>query len=82
MDCSSIDFETSDFITYHARRLVEMATDMIIAYLFLRDAAHLERKMKVAEIFIEKMLPRVRMSMSFILEGKASLLADYKEVIS
>ena len=58
-----------------------MATDIIIAYLMLRDAAHSDRKMKVAEIFIEKMLPRVKMSMSFILEGKASLLANYKEVI-
>lgn len=75
------DFENPDFITYHARRLVEMATDLFIGYLFLRDAAHSGRKVKVAEIFIEKMLPRVKMSMSFILEGKASLLENYKEVI-
>lgn len=75
------DVEGPDFVTYHARRLVEMATDIIIAYLMLRDAAHSKRKMKVAEIFIEKMLPRVKMSMSFILEGKASLLSNYKEVI-
>ncbi len=75
------DVEGPDFVTYHARRLVEMATDLIIAYLMLRDAAHSDRKKKVAEIFIEKMLPRVKMSASFILEGKASLLANYKEVI-
>ncbi len=58
-----------------------MATDVILGYLMIRDAARSERKKKVAEIFIEKMLPRVKMSMSFILEGKASLLANYKEVI-
>ena len=75
------DVEGPDFVTYHSRRLVEMATDIIIAYLMLRDASHSERKMKVAEIFIEKMLPRVKMSMVFILEGKASLLTSYKEVI-
>ncbi len=73
--------EDPDFVTYHSRRLVEMATDIIIAYLMIRDAVHSERKMKVAEIFIEKMLPRVKMSASFILDGKASLLANYKEVI-
>ncbi|MEA1910110.1 MAG: Acyl-CoA dehydrogenase C-terminal domain-containing protein, partial [Spirochaetota bacterium] len=75
------DVEGPDFVTYHSRRLVEMATDIIIAYLMLRDASRSERKMKVAEIFIEKMLPRVRMNMVFILEGRASLLANYKEVI-
>ncbi|RKX81722.1 MAG: acyl-CoA dehydrogenase [Spirochaetes bacterium] len=73
--------ERPDFVTYHSRRLVEMATDLIIAYLMLRDAAHSDRKLKVATIFIEKMLPRVKMNMSFILEGEASLLADYKAVI-
>ncbi|MCF6336270.1 MAG: acyl-CoA dehydrogenase, partial [Spirochaetales bacterium] len=75
------DIEGPDFVTYHSRRLVEMATDIIISYLMLRDAAHTERKMRVAEIFIEKMVPRVSMKKTFILEGKASLLANYKEVI-
>ncbi len=75
------DLEGPDYVTYHSRRLVEMATDIIIGYLFLRDAAHAERKLKVAEIFIEKMVPRVRMNMAFILEGRASLLHDYKDVI-
>ncbi|MCD6397865.1 MAG: acyl-CoA dehydrogenase family protein [Spirochaetaceae bacterium] len=75
------DLQGADYVTYHSRRLVEMATDIIIGYLFLRDSAHSERKLKVAEIFIEKMVPRVKMNMSFILEAKASLLYDYKEVI-
>ena len=75
------DLEGADYVTYHSRRLVEMATDIIIGYLFLRDSVHADRKLKVAEIFIEKMVPRIKMNMSFILEGKASLLHDYKEVI-
>ncbi|RKX72846.1 MAG: acyl-CoA dehydrogenase [Spirochaetes bacterium] len=75
------DVDKPDFITYHARRVVEMATDIIIGYLMIRDAAHSDRKMKVAEIFIEKMLPRVEMSMNFILKGNASLLDDYKDII-
>ena len=75
------EVDEPEFLTYHSRRVVEMATDIILGYLMLRDAAHSERKKKVAEIFIEKMLPRVNMSMSFILEGKSKLLANYKEVI-
>ncbi len=75
------EVDKPDFITYHARRIVEMATDIILGYLMIRDAAHSERKMIVAEIFIEKMLPRVEMSTTFILKGNASLLDSYKEVI-
>jgi alkylation response protein AidB-like acyl-CoA dehydrogenase len=75
------DVKDPEFITYHARRLVEMATDIIIAYLLLRDAKKSERKIKVAEIFIEKMLPRVEMSMKFILDGKAVLVKNHKDII-
>ncbi|MDR1412104.1 MAG: acyl-CoA dehydrogenase family protein, partial [Spirochaetaceae bacterium] len=32
------------FLTYHSRRLVEMATDLILSYLLLRDGVHSERK--------------------------------------
>jgi alkylation response protein AidB-like acyl-CoA dehydrogenase len=75
------EVDNSEFSTFHSGRVVEMATDVILGYLLLRDAAHSERKKKVADIFIDKMLPRVQMSMSYILDGKASLLSDYKEVI-
>jgi hypothetical protein len=75
------EVDTPDFMTFHSRRVVEMATDVIIGYLLLRDAAHSERKKKVAAMFIEKMLPRVQASVSYILEGESILLEDYKEVI-
>jgi 3-(methylthio)propanoyl-CoA dehydrogenase len=69
------------FVDYHSRRLVEMATDVFQAYLLLRDARYAERKKKVAEIFIDKMLPRVEMNMRFIVEGEASLLKHYRDII-
>jgi hypothetical protein len=68
-------------IDYHSRRLVEMTIDIIQAYLLMRDAAHAERKIKVAEVFIDKMIARVEMSMNFIINGEAVLLKDYQEII-
>ncbi len=38
------DIKDPDFVTFHSRRLVEMATDIIISYLLLRDAKKAERK--------------------------------------
>ena len=75
------EIEDQDVVTYHSRRLVEMATDITIALLFMRDAKHSERKMKVAETFIAKMVTRVEMNMNFIISGESSLLENYSEII-
>jgi alkylation response protein AidB-like acyl-CoA dehydrogenase len=69
------------FLTYHSRRLVEMATDLIISYLLLRDGSHSERKQKVAEIFIAKMQPRIKANRDFIMSENATLLRNYQAVI-
>ena len=76
-----VSHEDASFMEYHSRRLVEMATDLFQAYLLTRDAQHSERKRKVAEIFVDKMIPRVDMNMHFIVEGEASLLKHYRDVI-
>lgn len=73
--------DNRDFSTFHSRRLVEMAMDVIISYLLLRDARHSERKMKVAETFIEKISPRVEMKMNAIVNEKGSLLENYSAII-
>jgi alkylation response protein AidB-like acyl-CoA dehydrogenase len=69
------------FLTYHSRRLVEMATDLIISYLLLRDGNHSERKQKVAEIFIAKMPSRIKAARDFIMGENGTLLKNYKAVI-
>jgi len=71
----------ADVVTYHSRRLVEMATDIVIALLFMRDAKHSERKIKVAETFIAKMVTRVEMNMNFIVGEESTLLKNYQEII-
>lgn len=75
------DIKDSEFVSYHSRRLVEMATDLIISYLLLRDAKKSERKIKVAEIFIEKMITRVEMNMNFILYSNSILIKNHKDII-
>jgi alkylation response protein AidB-like acyl-CoA dehydrogenase len=74
--------EQERFATYHARRLVEMATDLIISYLLLRDSSHSERKLAVASLFISKVPSRMEASHSFITgDSGAALLRSYAEVI-
>ncbi|MDR0688827.1 MAG: acyl-CoA dehydrogenase family protein [Spirochaetaceae bacterium] len=70
------------FLTYHSRRLVEMATDLIIGYLLLRDGAHSGRKLKVASIFITRMSSRIEANRNFILCEDGTLLKNYGEVIN
>ena len=73
--------EDSGFIDYHSQRLVEMAIDLIQSYLLVRDGKHSERKLKVAETFIKKMVPRVEMNMNFILSEGSTLLKNYADII-
>ena len=69
------------FTTYHSRRLVEMATDIILAYLLLRDGERDDRKKKIASTFITKMNTRVEMNMKFIMTEDYELLNNYKAII-
>lgn len=72
----------SDEVTaFHARRLVEMATDIIISWLLLRDARHSERKLLVAQAFIEKMLARAEAHASYIQSEGSFLMKHYKDIL-
>jgi alkylation response protein AidB-like acyl-CoA dehydrogenase len=73
--------EDEQLVSYHARRMVDMATDLVQSYLLLLDARHAERKMKIAETFIEKMATRITMNVEFITEKESSLLRNYQEII-
>jgi alkylation response protein AidB-like acyl-CoA dehydrogenase len=78
---NSSSFTDAQFLTYHSRRLVEMATDLVISYLLLRDGNHSERKQKAAEIFITKMPSRIKAVCGFIKSENGALLKNYREVI-
>jgi hypothetical protein len=74
--------DDQDVVTYHSRRMVEIATDITIGLFFMRDAKYSERKFKIAETFIAKMVTRVEMNMNFIVSGESTLLNNYKDIIS
>jgi alkylation response protein AidB-like acyl-CoA dehydrogenase len=74
-------YDGAQFLTYHSRRLVEMATDLVLSYLLLRDANHSERKQKVAAIFIAKMPSRIKANRDFIMAENGTLLKNYEAVI-
>jgi len=59
----------------------EIATDLIIGYLFMRDGNYSERKQKVAAIFIAKMVSRIKANRDFIMSENGTLLKNYKAVI-
>jgi alkylation response protein AidB-like acyl-CoA dehydrogenase len=73
--------DNKNFITYHSRRLVEMAIGIIQCFLLMRDAKHSDRKKKIAELFIEKTSSQVEHYKHFITDGKAVLLDHYKDII-
>lgn len=75
--------EVSDpnFQEFHAERLVEMATDSVIAYLLCVDGLHSERKGKLAHLFIAAAQRRVKAHLDFILSDDVSLIQCYADII-
>lgn len=73
--------ENKDFITYHSRRLVEMATAIIQSFMLMKNARQSDRKKKVASMFIEKASSLVEHHRHFITDGRAVLLDHYKDII-
>jgi alkylation response protein AidB-like acyl-CoA dehydrogenase len=69
------------FLSLHARALVEMCTDLILAYLLLRDARHSRRKLKTAADFIALLVPRLKSRAEYILHEGQTLLDNYAEVL-
>ena len=71
----------STFQEYHARRLVEMATDAIVSYLVCIDALASERKQKVARIYVNRATYRVQAALDHILSGDRSVIEFQQDVL-
>jgi len=70
-----------DFQEFHSERLVDMATDTIIAYLLCIDSLHSERKGKLAHLFISAAQRRVKAHLDFVLSDDVSLIQSYADII-
>ena len=72
---------SEEVTAFHARRIVEMATDVIIAWLLLRDARRNARKLLVAEAFIEKMQARAEAHAAYIMSEGAFFMKNYRDIL-
>ncbi|MCK5078216.1 MAG: acyl-CoA dehydrogenase, partial [Calditrichia bacterium] len=65
-----------DYQNYHAQRLVEMATNVIISYLLMREAVKSERKKDILKFFLEFAMPETKMKYEVITDNTDSLLQN------
>ena len=72
--------KSTDYQTYHSRRIVEMATKVLIGYLMLRDATRSDRKKDVLKYFIEYAMPEVAMK-SQMVQSDFETLMEKKNTI-
>ncbi len=66
---------------YHAGRLVRMTSETVNSYLLMLDATKSERKIKVAEIYMAKAIPRVQNELDYILNHDFDILNKYDDII-
>lgn len=74
------DKKQNDYQTYHSRRIVEMASNVLIAYLLARDACRSDRKKDVLQYYFAYALPDVAMKSQMVLNDRAAIL-EKKEII-
>jgi len=70
--------QNAEYVDFHARRLVEMAGNVIIGYLLLHDANRNDVYNKSADIFIRKVRAENVASVSFINNFHLKDLGSYK----
>jgi hypothetical protein len=70
-----------DYTELYARPLVDMANDILVGYLFLRQGRESERKLTVARRHIARARPRVRMNYALVTSGERSTLRDFGELV-
>ncbi len=66
---------------YHARRLADMAAETIISYLLCISALALDKKKKIAAVFISKAIPKAKASLDYILSDDKSVIEFHKDII-
>ncbi|MBC8175384.1 MAG: acyl-CoA dehydrogenase family protein [Candidatus Marinimicrobia bacterium] len=71
----------SDYTNFVARRLVDMAIDIYVSFLFLECARDNTRKASLAEIWIQDAKLRVESSYRFIVDDRSHLINLHKDII-
>ena len=71
-----------EFTDFHARRLVEIAGNIIMGHLLLQDAMRNSKYKNVAELFIKAKLDENNAKIGYIRKSDLRDLGTYKQVIS
>lgn len=74
--------DDSEFTDFHARRLVEIAGNIIMGHLLLQDAMRDNKYKNVAELFIKAKLDENNAKIGYIRKSDLRDLGTYKQVIS
>ncbi|GAB4176862.1 MAG: Acyl-CoA dehydrogenase C-terminal domain-containing protein [Calditrichia bacterium] len=74
--------EDQNYLNYHARRLVEMATTIVIGYLLARDAAKSDRKKDILKYFLEFAEPEFAMKYNIVTSNTVSLLEKRDSILA
>jgi alkylation response protein AidB-like acyl-CoA dehydrogenase len=72
------EFNDNEYLDFHSRRLVEMASNVLIGYLLMHDANRNELYAKSADIFIRKGRAENIQAVSFINNFHPKDLSDFK----
>jgi len=71
----------SQYTDLYARNLVDMATGILIGYLFIKQAQYSSRKKIIAKKFINKLIPQVKMNYQSIVSGDKTTLKYFDAII-
>ena len=70
------------FQEFHAARLVEMATDALMALLLCADSLHSKRKQTVANVFLQGAHRRTRANLAFIQSRDRSMIEGQEAILN
>lgn len=76
------EHKNKDFIDYHARRVCEMANDIIIAMFFLEDSVKCERKYSITKWWIENMIPNIKAGYELITQDQKDYFEKKDSIIN
>jgi hypothetical protein len=65
----------------YARHVVDMAVEILIGYLFLHQGRFSPRKLKIARIFINELVPKVQMKVQIIKTGDKARIKEYETIV-
>jgi hypothetical protein len=71
----------AQLLELYARPVVDMAVEILLGYLLLKQARFSSRKMKIAKIYINTNGPRIVMKADFVRQGSKHCIKDYELIV-